>query len=102
MTTYIVPLSAEAQKFKIDLAGTTYSLKLQWCGPNNTWILDISTEAEVPILTSIPLVANVDLLEPYGYLNLGGKLIAQTDNDADLPPAYENLGISSQLYFITP
>ena len=71
-----------------------------WNAQNGTWMLDINTPAGAPILNGIPLVANVDLLQQFGYLNLGGQLIVQTDGNANLLPTYDNLGINSHLYFV--
>lgn len=101
MATYEIPLSPEPQKFQINLAGITYSVLLIWNDIAAVWVLDIATALEVPILRGIPLVANVDLLEPYPYLNFGGQLIAQTDNAVSTPPTFNDLGTIGHLYFVT-
>lgn len=101
MATYEIPLSAEPQKFQINLAGAAYSILVRWNPIAAVWVLDIATALEVPILRGIPLVANVDLLEPYPYLNFGGQLIAQTDNAIAIPPTFANLGTVGHLYFVT-
>lgn len=102
MATYEIPLSPEAQTFSIDLAGVEYQLTLVWNSIANIWVLNLTTaNGNSPILSGIPLVANTDLLAPYGYLNLGGQLVAKTDNNPFNPPTYENLGVTGRLYFIT-
>lgn len=101
MAVYEIPLTPDPQTFSISLAGVTYNLTLQWNVLASAWILDIMSSANVPILMGIAVVANVDLLSPYPYLNFGGKLVAQTDNDPSLVPTFDNLGITSHLYFIT-
>lgn len=101
MATFEIPLSPEAQLFSIELAGTEFQFSLTWNSVSNTWMVNLGI-ANSPILSGIPLVANIDLLAPYGYLNLGGQLVAQTDNAPETPPTYENLGIVGKLYFITP
>lgn len=101
MPTYEIPLSPEPQKFSIELAGVSYVLNLGWNEVVSAWVVDIADRNENPILRGIPLVANVDLLEPYPYLNFGGQLIAQTDNNVEVPPTFDTLGLTGHLYFIT-
>lgn len=102
MATYKIQLTPEAQTFTINLAGVAYQIYLYWSHIESIWIIEISDTNGNPILQGIPLVANTDLLEQYDYLNFGGTLIAQTDGEPDIPAAYENLGVSSHLYFVTP
>lgn len=99
-TTYEIPLSAESQTFKIDLAGVTYQIYLWWNVISSNWNIDISDEDGNSILDSIPLVADVNLLEQYGYLNFGGELIAQTDNEEFTNPTFDNIGSTGHLYFV--
>lgn len=102
MAIYEIPLTPEAQEFTITLAGINYRIKLQWNSVNNTWVLDlINAVTSTVILTGIPLVANTNLFRQYGYLNLGGSLVAQTDNNVNIPPTYDNLGDTGKVYFIT-
>ena len=102
MATYKIPLTPESQNFQIVLISTIYRVFLYWCVPANVWVIDLSTATGVPVLQGIPLVANTDLLEPFAYLGIGGKLIAQTDGVLDQPPTYANLGSAANLYFVTP
>jgi hypothetical protein len=102
MATFEIPLTPDSQTFTIALAGTSYRLTVRWSSAVGAWVLDIATLVGTPLLAGLPLVANVDLLAPYGYMNFGGQLIAQTDNASNEPPTYENLGITSHLYFVTP
>jgi hypothetical protein len=107
-TAFEVPLSPMPQKFSISLANVTYNLKLRW---NDTlygggledpcWLLDISDATGDPILTSLPLVTGTDLLAQYGYLNFGGQLVVQSDNDPGLVPDFTTLGKTGHLYFVT-
>ena len=101
MAKYEIPLSPELQTFSIELAGVAYRLNLWWNEVVSAWVVDIADSKENPILRGIPLVANVDLLEPYPYLNFGGQLIAQTDNNIEIPPMFDNLGVTGHLYFVT-
>ena len=49
-----IPLSPEAQSFFIDLAGTTYLLKLQWNEKSQSWILDVGDNLGSIIVAGIP------------------------------------------------
>lgn len=99
-TAYEIPLSPEPQTFSIALAGTTYDFNVQWNVQNASWIIDISDASGNPIVSGIPMVTGVDLLEQYAYLGLKFKLIAQTDNAPDTVPAFGNLGTTAHLYAI--
>lgn len=99
-TPYEIPLSASPQTFSISLNKVDYNITLEWCDPSNAWKIDIADVNNVKILSGIPLVTGVDLLEPYAYLNFGGQLIVQTDHDTDAVPTFENLGANGHLYWV--
>ena len=101
MSTYEIPLIASPQKFAISLAGVSYNLVVHWCPPGGYWVLDILDVNSVELLTGIPLVPGIDLLEQYEYLNFGGELRVVTDFNAEAPPTSTNLGSQSHLYFVT-
>jgi len=98
-TAYEVPLAATPQQFYITLGGVQYQLTTAWNWPGQVWQLTIATAAGVTILDNIPLVTGCDLLAQYAYLELGGQLIAFTDNDLSQPPTFSALGTSGHLYF---
>ena len=102
MADFEIPLSPSPQTFRIVLAGVSYQMRLVWNAVSESWVLNIADASGVDILTGVPLVTGVDLLAPYGYLNFGGSLIAETDGDPLQPPSRSNLGDSGKLYFITP
>lgn len=96
-----IPLSPAPQRFEILIRGVFYQLVVHWCAPAVVWVLDIADVSGIPIVSGIPLVTGVDLLGQYEYLGIGGSLVAQTDNDANAVPTYENLGKQGHLYFVT-
>lgn len=102
MALYSLPLSPEPQSFNTQLGASSYNLTLEWSTANNTWVLHISDTNDNRLLSSLPLVAGTDLLEPYGYLNFGGSLYAVTDGDLLTPPTFENLGTLGLVIFETP
>lgn len=103
MAVFEIPLSPQAQKFNIQLGTVTYNLRLSWNdAPTGGWVLDLLDVNDVPIICGIPLITGADLLEQYDYLNIGGSLEVQTDFDVNAVPTFQNLGIQSHLYFITP
>lgn len=97
-----IPLSPQAQRFQVQLAGVSYTLRLRWCPPAQAWTLDISTATDVPLITGIPLITGADLLEQYAYVGIGGALYVQSDDSVHAPPTFKNLGSISHLYFVTP
>ncbi len=102
MPTYEIPLTPEAQTFTTQLLNATYKMTLLWNSASNSWVLDIADKNGAPLISGIPVVANTDLLAPFGHMNFGGTLIAQTDNSPNIPPTYDNLGSTGHLYFTTP
>ncbi len=99
-TAYEIPLVANPQNFSIALGGVSYNLNVYWNVAGSVWCLDIADSLNNKILSGIPLVTGTDLLAPYAYLNFGGKLIAQTDQDLTAPPTFDNLGTAGHLYFV--
>lgn len=95
---YTIPLTNDNQSFNIVINGNTYSISLQF-NENQGWQINLSDINLNPIINNIPLTTGLDLLLPFGYLNLGFQLFAMTDGN-DLPPTYDNLGTQSNIYFV--
>lgn len=100
-TPYTIPLINAQQSIQIALGGIVYTLVVKWNTKANSWTLDIQDQSENDIVTGIALVTGCDLLEQYAYLEIGGSLVCQTNGDANAIPTYQNLGVDSQLYFVT-
>lgn len=101
-STYEIPLSPNPQIFTITLAGIDYTVRIAWCTASQSWVIYFADSNNTPILSGIPLVTGVDLFEQYGYLNLGGVLLAYTDNDLSAPPDFTNLGLTGHVLFVVP
>lgn len=102
MTAFKVPLVNKAQKVTTTLVGTPYVLVVRWCDPSSCWVMDINDQNGDPVLQGVPLVTGSNLLEQFGYLEFGGAMYVQTDNDTFAVPTYDNLGSLGHLYFVTP
>jgi hypothetical protein len=99
-TPYLIPLQPANQRFTITLAGVRYQMTVRWNDMNQAWTLDLADANANAIISGIPLVTGRDLLAPFGYLGIGGKLIVQTTNDAGAVPTLANLGSTGNLYFL--
>jgi hypothetical protein len=99
-TPYTIPLIAAPQTLAVTLGGNQYNLRVLWNSAASCWVLDIYDASNNPVLLGVAIVTGVDLLRQFGYLNFGGKLIAQTDFNTLAPPTAENLGTNSNLYFV--
>jgi PKD repeat protein len=99
-TVYEVPLKAQNQTMNIKLNGKSYKLTVKWNGSSTSWIMNIADSTGNQVLSGIPLVTGADLLGQYKYLNLGGKLVVQTDGNLAAIPTFANLGDKSHLFFI--
>ena len=100
MSVYEIPLSPQPQKFSVALAGVTYNMTVKWNDNRANWFLDIADDSDQPIVGGIPLTTGNDLLAQYKYLGFGGQLQVQTDFDTSQIPSYDNLGVSSHLFFV--
>jgi len=98
-----IPLQpATPQEFTVTLASVTYTMRVRWNGVGGVWILDIfDSTGDVLIIGGLAMVTGTDLLKPYAYLDFGGALVVQSDQQPDALPTFENLGKTSHLYFVT-
>lgn len=103
MSTFQIPLTNVPQLFQINLAGVDYNLICRWNDAIEAgWIMDIAdTLTDTTLMTNIPLVTGTDLLSGLEYLGIQGQLYVQSDADAFAVPTLTNLGIESQIYFVT-
>lgn len=102
MAAYEIPLTAEAQRFAIQLAGKVYQMTLQW--RNNAqggWVLDIADAEGTLIVSGIALVTGTDLLGQYDYLGIGGSLLVLNSSGGDEAPTFTDLGTDTHLVFVT-
>ncbi|KAA1175362.1 phage baseplate plug family protein [Photorhabdus heterorhabditis] len=94
-----IPLSPINQQFDVQLDGVNYKMSLIWRDIAG-WILDIMTPDSEPIVTGLPLVFGINLLEQYRHLGFNGSLIFYGDINQE-KPFRNNLGKEDKLYFVT-
>lgn len=101
--TFKIPLVNIPQTFQISLAGKNYIALCRWNNsPEAGWVMDFADQVTgLPIVGNIPLITGADCLSGLGYLGFNGSLFVFTDGDDDAVPTLENLGIESNLYFVT-
>lgn len=95
-----IPLTPTSQTFQVTMANVPYAMAVTWRDPYG-WFLDIATQAGVKLVSGLPLVAGIDLLEPYPNLEFGCSLVVLSDGDAFADPTFDNLGITSHLLVVT-
>jgi len=100
---YKIPLQPGVpQTFAATLDGLQYTLTLRYRDdPAGGWVLDIGDNAGNPVVTGIPLVTGINLLEQYAHLGFVGGLYVQTTSDPDAVPTFDNLGGDALLYWVT-
>lgn len=94
-----IPLSPDNQQFRIQLGGITYTLRIIWRDAAG-WIMDVQDSGGTPLLSGVPLITGVNLLEQYPQLGINGALVVATDNGAPAEPTKINLGTYSHLLFV--
>lgn len=103
MTSFLIPLTNVPQSFEIALGGVNYTLTCKWNdSPEAGWVLDIAaTDSGETLACNIPLITGADCLSGLEYLGITGELIVFTDGEDTAVPTLENLGVESNLYFVT-
>lgn len=97
-----IPLAVgQPQTLAVSLVGTTYNLTIKWNTIDQLWVLDLYDSNNNLLVGGINMVPGQNLLSPYGYLEIGGQLIIQTDNDPNANPTFDSLGSTTHLYFLT-
>jgi hypothetical protein len=100
-TAYEIPLQPTPQLLSVTLAGVVYQLTVRWNSFAGTWVLDIAGQSgSPPLVQGIPMLTGQDLLAQYAYLQIGGKLVVQTDQTPYALPTKTDLGTLSHLYFL--
>jgi hypothetical protein len=100
MPVYEIPLTNQNQTLQTSLLGVTYTLTVRWNALAGLWYLDINDVNNKPLLNGLPMTAGVNLLKQFGYLGIGGALVALNGNQPTLPIGYDDLGQTSFLLFI--
>lgn len=102
-STFLIPLQNTPQNFEIALAGASYSVTCKWNdSPDAGWVIDLADAiTDTPIATNIALVTGVNLLSGLEYLGINGQLYVLTDGNPEAVPTLDNLGVESNVYFVT-
>ena len=100
MSAFEIPLTPQPATFGVVLSGVTYTFTLTWRAIG--WFLDIATATGTPMLSGLPLVTGVNLLDGHETEGPPGALYVATDHDTDAVPTFTNLGVTSHLYYVTP
>ncbi len=103
MSTFLLPLVAIPQSFQVAIAGVNYIMTCRWNNaPDSGWTIDLAdANTNTPIVANIPLITGADCLAGLEYLGINGQFIVYTDGDETAVPTLTNLGVESNLYFVT-
>lgn len=110
MASLVIPVQAYPEtNSKIDLDGEPYRLRVYWLphdsvaqqvtGVSGKWLLDLVGENNGIEILSISLLVGVNLLEPYGYRELGGLALADTEGKFQ-DPNFEGFGTRWKLIYV--
>lgn len=100
---FLLPLVNIPQIFNITLAGVDYTFTCRWNAADEAgWLLDIEdANTGTPLAAGIPLIVGANLLSGLEYLGIGGELYVYTNGDQFAVPTLFDLGVESNVYFIT-
>ena len=104
-TFYLVPLTAVAQQFSINIGSGSYLMTVKWNDADDAgWIIDLADALTTDsIVVNIPMITGADLLSGLEYLQIGGggySLLVYTTGDETAVPTFINLGTESNLYVV--
>lgn len=99
MTSYLIPLTPQSQTLTVNLLGVRYQMSVVYGNAAKTWFLSISDSTGTPLIQSLPLVCGQDLLSQFKHLGIGGQLWVIDPSNPTVPPTYQSLGVTSNLYF---
>ena len=102
-STFLIPLVNTPQTFQIALAGVNYTMTVKWNDASDAgWQFDLANaDTNASLIAGAPFVTGVDILAGLGYLGINGSLFVATDGDQNAVPTFTNLGVNSNLYFVT-
>ena len=93
---------------RVSILGITYTLRFSWNSITQNWNVNFYDESgTIVVLKGVALVTGADLLEQFGYMDLGAQAIFTVmtvgpDLSPDSVPTFRNLGIDGHLYVTTP
>lgn len=103
MATVIIPLTTDpndtfSSTIPVNGENKTFYFSLRYNDEAGYWVMDLSDVNKTPIVSSIPLITGINILEQYEYLHIGKAYIIKTDDSllADKPDT-TNLGTVFQL-----
>lgn len=103
MAVFEIPTGPSQRIETVVLNGVSYGFGFTYAdAPDGGWIMDIADAAGNPLVCGIPLVTGCDLLAPFAYLGIGGKLFVATDGDSGAVPTYDSLGVTTHLFWEYP
>lgn len=100
---FLIPLTNIPQVFEVALGATIYNMTVKWNdSPDAGWVFDLADALTGDsIAANIPLITGGDVLAGLEYLGIPGKMLVYTDGDDTAVPTLDNLGVESNLYFVT-
>ncbi len=100
MKLHEIPLTPTPQRFTVNLNGREVFMTLRWKETHaGGWTVDITdSRTNTPLIHGLPLVAGVDLLEPYRYLGIPCRLVLGGDGMKEA--TRENLGKDVKLCMV--
>jgi hypothetical protein len=94
----LIPLTTDpnntfSSTIPVNGKNVTFYFFLRWNAQANYWVMDLSDSSKNPIISSIPLISGINILEQYDYLKIGKAYIVSNDSSSqsDIPDT-TNLG----------
>ncbi|MCW3543123.1 phage baseplate plug family protein [Burkholderia cenocepacia] len=102
MNVYEIPLSPQPQRFTVTLSGVDYRMTVQYRAAGGAgWVMDIADSGGAPLVSGIPLVTGINLLEQYRHLGFTGRMWVQGAESPDDVPTFDDLGVGSHVFWVT-
>lgn len=93
-------LDGSARNFTLQLGDKKLDFYIKWNDVMQVWTMDITDNAtQVTLITGVPLVGGVDVLQPY-VLGIGQIRLADVSGHM-MDPTLDNLGIDVKIYWLS-
>lgn len=101
---FLLPLTNIPQQFNITLADKNYIMTVRWNdAPDGGWLMGLADQLTGDqIVDNIAFTTGVNILDGLDYLGIGGQMVVYTNGNSSAVPTLDNLGVDSNVYFISP
>lgn len=101
MPSFELPLNPFPETFSVSINNIPYRGQTRWNSHFKAWVLSIADGDGNPLVSNLPLVQGVNLLEQLQYLEICKGLEVTMDSSNTTTPGFSDLGGDAHVYVVT-